>query len=245
MLKYRTKHMQSKLGVQQDGSALAAGNETRQNNCTQEPQATTQVQSPETENRQTLARDELAAPERSVPLGPDSVAANKPVSAKKLAANRRNALQSTGPRNTEKTRYNALKHGLLASGLTPFDDVEDFLDNLEKLTECYQPANPIENFIVKSAALDIVRAGRMDRLEAESLSLLANADDAQYEETPPIDFALQKEYLWPLLDRVQRYQTSIANRVLRTHRALKRSSRTEAGSTETSPNDSSTLETVN
>ena len=33
---------------------------------------------------------------------------------KQIHANRRNAKRSTGPRNTTKTRFNALRHGILA-----------------------------------------------------------------------------------------------------------------------------------
>ena len=45
---------------------------------------------------------------------------------RKTAANRRNAKRSTGPRDTSSTRYNAIRHGLVAEGVTELDDTEDF-----------------------------------------------------------------------------------------------------------------------
>jgi len=143
-------------------------------------------------------------------------------SEKKIAANRRNALLSTGPRNTEQTRYNATKHGLLASGLTKLDDSEEFLDNVEAMTDIYQPADPIEKFFVKSAALDMVRAGRIDRIEADAFNSLSNisAGDSGRGPAPMVDFTMFKEYLGPVLDRTQRYHTAISNRMLRYQRVL-------------------------
>ena len=45
---------------------------------------------------------------------PTTARTKRPLSEKELAARRANAQRSTGPRNTEKTRFNGLKHGLLA-----------------------------------------------------------------------------------------------------------------------------------
>ena len=43
------------------------------------------------------------------------------VTAKKAEANRTNALESTGPNNTSTPRFNAVKHGLRAEGITELD----------------------------------------------------------------------------------------------------------------------------
>jgi hypothetical protein len=50
-----------------------------------------------------------------------------PASERKIEANTRNALRSTGPKDTTATRFNAVKHGLLAAGVTELDDAEGYL----------------------------------------------------------------------------------------------------------------------
>ena len=60
-------------------------------------------------------------------------------SAKQIAANRRNALRSTGPRTDEgraKCRLNAVKHGLAAQALLlPGEDAETLRDFRQDLLD--------------------------------------------------------------------------------------------------------------
>src|SRR5262245_46658738 len=75
--------------------------------------------------------DEAVPPERST-------------SAKKIAANRRNAQLSTGPRTQagkDRVRWNALRHGLTAKHLTlsGFESRWTILEEMRRLVEEFQP----------------------------------------------------------------------------------------------------------
>jgi hypothetical protein len=52
---------------------------------------------------------------------PSAQKQKKGTSQKKIESNRRNSLRSTGPENTQRTRHNAIRHGLLAAGLTRWE----------------------------------------------------------------------------------------------------------------------------
>jgi hypothetical protein len=64
-------------------------------------------------------------------------------------------------------------------------------------------------------------------MEAENISALSNRPDASSSSasdrnTPMIDPMVMKEYAGPLLDRLQRYDSAIMNRLLRCRRELAR-----------------------
>jgi hypothetical protein len=75
-----------------------------------------------TENHQQAPTNDQQAPtnDQQAPTGnaPDACSQKKGTSQRRIEANRRNALRSTGPGNTQRTRHNAIRHGLLAEGLT-------------------------------------------------------------------------------------------------------------------------------
>jgi hypothetical protein len=152
---------------------------------------------------------------------------HKILSAKKVAANRRNALRSTGPRNTERTKYNSLKHGFLANGLTRLDDSDEFAAILRDLTSEYSDGSSACAFLIESAARDMIRGRRNPRIEAETIELASIKPRPSNEESSDqgsqmIDPVIMKEYTGPLLDRLQRYETAGLNRVLRCLRQLER-----------------------
>ncbi len=68
-------------------------------------------------------------------------------SAKKVASNRINAQKSSGPTNTNSTRFNATKHGLLAVGITELDDAEGYRTILSDLIREKTPVGPAEIFL--------------------------------------------------------------------------------------------------
>src|SRR5947207_3563368 len=57
----------------------------------------------------------------------------KPTSAAKIAANRLNGKNGTGPKDTSVTRFNAVTHGLSATGITELDDAAGYRDMLRDL----------------------------------------------------------------------------------------------------------------
>lgn len=90
------------------------------------------------------------------------------VSDKKVYANRRNSRKSTGPDNTSCTRLNAVKHGLLAAGITELDNQEGYRDTLRRLGGDY--LNEVQEFLLARLALYMVRLQRTARLEAEFIT---------------------------------------------------------------------------
>lgn len=95
----------------------------------------------------------------------DAAAQAEGSSRKRIEANRRNALHSTGPRNTKRTRHNAVRHGLLAEGLTQWDNAEEYQEDLRALAATYPSTNPLDRFVTDHMALDMVRARRVARMD--------------------------------------------------------------------------------
>ena len=94
----------------------------------------------------------------------------QPISEKQLAANRANALKSTGPRTAEgkaRSSRNARKHGFAAisvTALTP-EDLDEIARLKADLVAVYRPANTQELFALDRAAQAqqaILRAARLE-----------------------------------------------------------------------------------
>ncbi|MCX6629889.1 MAG: hypothetical protein NTW28_19905 [Candidatus Solibacter sp.] len=94
----------------------------------------------------------------------------KPVSEKRLAANRANAAQSTGPRSPggkARSAQNSRKHGFTAStfAVVRLEDIEDVARLRQDLIACYQPVNSQELFAIERIALaqqSLLRAARLE-----------------------------------------------------------------------------------
>src|SRR3954452_4097773 len=94
--------------------------------------------------------------------------------AKQIAANRRNAEKSTGPKTEEgknRTRLNSLKHGLGAIHVPlPHEDPNEYTHALTGLMETWQPANAQEQMLVHNIASAYLRMQRTSRFEASILN---------------------------------------------------------------------------
>jgi len=170
-------------------------------------------------------------------------------SRKKVAAKRRNGKKSNGPTNTTSTRYNATKHGLLATGITELDDAEAYHAIVRDLEQDKKPVGPIEIFLVKSAALDMIRAMRARRLEAEYITsqlnppietpgMLGNLGlglDQPETIDPGLPAAIDAESAQRLVGAFQRYESSFTNRLFRTLHELERLQRMRLGETLPAP----------
>jgi hypothetical protein len=158
----------------------------------------------------------------------------KGTSQRKIESNRRNSLRSTGPENTQRTRHNAIKHGLLAEGLTQWDDAEAFQENIHALTAIYPSSDPVDTFLIKQMALEMLRSRRTARLEAETITISSRPDPSSDPTSdrcsPMIDPMIMKAYAGPVLDRLERYTSAALNRMLRCRRELERMRRDEPGS---------------
>jgi hypothetical protein len=95
------------------------------------------------------------------------------VTPKKLEANRKNSLKSTGPstkEGKEKSRFNALKHGILAKeaiirdgdGKEPGNGIQEVLSSL---IDDYKPRGAIEHMLVERIAQAYWRLHRAQRAE--------------------------------------------------------------------------------
>ena len=106
----------------------------------------------------------------------------KDTSHKKVEANRRNALRSTGPKTTEgkrAVRHNAVKHGILTKDIVVnvFDgaeDKEEFDELLQRLKDDLQPYGILEQAQVERIAICYWRLRRAIRAESGDLGKQLN-----------------------------------------------------------------------
>src|SRR4051812_7024444 len=98
------------------------------------------------------------------------------MSDKQREANRRNALQSTGPRTLEgadASKLNAFRHGLRAvQVVVPGENPEDWETHRNALVTALAPHGAMETALAEQVAAKLWRLGRVVRLEAD---LITNA----------------------------------------------------------------------
>jgi hypothetical protein len=92
-----------------------------------------------------------------------------PISEAKLAANRRNAQKSTGPKTQEgkeRSRRNALKHGLTGAGVAlPAEDQAEITRRFCNLQKDLRPSNDLAEQLVRRVAFLTVRLERCEKNE--------------------------------------------------------------------------------
>src|SRR5919199_3455184 len=91
-------------------------------------------------------------------------------SAKRVQANRQNALKSTGPKTQQGkdvARLNATKHGLLSQEvLLPGEDADAFAQLGERLKGELQPVGELEGLLVERITAAYWRLRRLGQVEA-------------------------------------------------------------------------------
>src|SRR5829696_2675075 len=96
-------------------------------------------------------------------------------SERKVEANRKNALKSTGPKTPEGkdvVSSNAMKHGLLSKEvLLPGEDEEALRELDERLRDELQPAGALEDLLVDRITSALWRLRRLGRVEAGIFAL--------------------------------------------------------------------------
>jgi hypothetical protein len=169
----------------------------------------------------------------------------KPISARKVAANQKNARASTGPHNCDRTRYNAAKHGLLAQGITELDQPEKFRPLLVRLREELQPVGILEEECIHQIGLLTVRIRRARLLEAEAFTAHLNPpktvlhpgefdlDTRALGWTEVVDEGLPAQVSMDTVDQINRtivrYEVSAEHRWLRWLHELERLQRLRRG----------------
>jgi hypothetical protein len=117
--------------------------------------------------------------------------ANK-TSQKQLAANRRNALQSTGPRTAagkSVSRLNAAKHGALARqvvarGRFQKESIDDFKTLCQEYHQSLAPEGPLEEMLVGQIVTVVWRLRRVRIAEAGEIAMNADAHWWSERQTP-------------------------------------------------------------
>ena len=107
-------------------------------------------------------------------------------SSRRAAANLENSKRSTGPKSTERTRFNALKHGLRAkSPILPGEDPEALRARHDAFNASIAPQDEVERLLVARLVKISWRLDRLDRALAarsadpdpdEAARLAAEAD---------------------------------------------------------------------
>jgi len=170
------------------------------------------------------------------------------ISARKLAANRKNARKSTGPRDTRLTRYNAVKHGLLAHGMTELDDSKRHRAVFSRLEKQLRPIGELENFLVWRIAFCRMRLDRAALIEAEFITATLHPpvtkttypDDSNWSDllercngkTEVIDPGLPARLSMSdveTLEKLQRYECALENKFYRAVNQLERLQRMRRG----------------
>jgi len=171
--------------------------------------------SPESSSTKASPENTKASPDDTKARPDDTTASptekKKITSRKRIEANRRNASRSTGPRNTERTRYNAMKHGFRAEGLTDLDNHDEYFAIIRQLMPRCPANDPVCQFLVERIALDMTRARRTASLQAQAMNSYSSHI------TDPV---FMKEVLGALFDRFERYDTATMNRLQRCLRQL-------------------------
>ena len=105
-------------------------------------------------------------------------------SAARIAANRANSLKSTGPRTTlgrERSRGNALKHGLTGAGVVlPNEDAAEVERRFQAFQDELQPSGEVGRALVRRAALCSVRMDRGVSQETAALSERVRRAEADF-----------------------------------------------------------------
>jgi hypothetical protein len=123
----------------------------------------------------------------------------KAVSTRKIEANRRNALKSTGPKTCRGKAYsgrNAIKHGLFARQFMDFvvqgEDPEEYNELLKGLRAQYQPIGMAEELEVERAALCWWRLKRAWRYE-NAMNRVALRDIGRRERAEQADWCRMRD----------------------------------------------------
>ncbi len=173
---------------------------------------------------------------------------SKQITVRKVAANRENALKSTGPRDTRLTSRNAQKHALLSCGVTEMDDPGSFWQLHARFKNELAPEGETEIALVEHITLCAARLRRAAVLEAEYITAKLHpvVTNTIYPEgdtfaaglessfgkvvviDPGIPSRLSVEEVEKLLT-FQRYETAIKNKFYRALNQLERLQRRRRG----------------
>ena len=114
-----------------------------------------------------------------------------PSSQARIDANRRNSLRSTGPRTPEgreRSKGNALKHGLCSSVVLA-EDPKLVRERAADFFKALKPQDPYQCWLVGEAALASVRIERCERMERGARDMAALKAESSWDEARRLDAA--------------------------------------------------------
>lgn len=127
------------------------------------------------------------------------------ISEKQLIANRNNAKLCTGPNDTSKTRFNALKHGLRSDQVILRGESRDEFDELCKgVKSFFNPQDGFEDNLVDQIVFALWRIRRCRRVEK---SLIEENSDLR-------GINWTNVFAGSCMDNLTRYETSALNQVI-------------------------------
>jgi hypothetical protein len=139
-----------------------------------------------------------------------------------IAANRRNAENSTGPkteRGKQAVARNALRHGLRAAKVLTFDEADtDFQAFLKEQRNAFEPADDLEEQLVERIAVCAWRLRRVYRVEAEMFSAFRHTRP-QFHDT---EMATVFDVAADKMINVSRYETALDRALHRAYVMLER-----------------------
>ncbi len=120
------------------------------------------------------------------------------ISKKQLAANRRNAAKSTGPKASAakaKVAKNAIKHGLRSHHIVIDGESQaEFDDFRDDLLSGFNPVGPLEQHLADRVIASIWRLNRIGKIEVELINNLSVADSGPSADTLPFTVRITKTY---------------------------------------------------
>src|SRR3954454_19326050 len=111
------------------------------------------------------------------------------VSEARLAANRRNAARSTGPKTEEgkqRSRANALKHGLCASVVVA-EDAQLVQQRTSEWFDALKPQSEYHSWLVDEVAVISLRIDRCERMERRTRDVKAMRAELCWEDDRRLD----------------------------------------------------------
>src|SRR5258708_8385547 len=111
------------------------------------------------------------------------------VSEARIAANRRNAQMSTGPKTEEgkrKSRANSLKHGLCASVVVA-EDPKLVQQRASDWFDALKPQNEFQSWLVDEVAILSIRIDRCERMERRARDVKAIKAELCWEDDRRLD----------------------------------------------------------
>lgn len=98
-----------------------------------------------------------------------------------IEANKENAQLSTGPKDTEKTKFNAITHGLTSKSVNNKEDLNEIQQLTNFLIEQLKPVNVIEEIAINRIVGSLWKLSKIIKIQSkEFYNSEVNAENSQF-----------------------------------------------------------------